>query len=128
MSARLVGIRLSKLNVPVNFPRQRRTQGALAMIICLQYDLPDLLAEHALAWVPRSAPGSPSSILFHSEGGEPWMASMSEYILAECIPQTTGQRCADLFILRWLSVMDTTGARQLKKDAVVRSLLGVDPS
>lgn len=104
------------------------TRGAVAKLIGLQYDLPELLARHALSWVGRPQPGVSASRLFDTEGLDTWMVAMNEALLTECVHLTTGQRCADLFTLRRFRLTGTAAAPVLRTDAAVRALINMGPS
>lgn len=55
------------------------------------------------------------------------MSNRGEALLTECTPLTTGERCADWFVLRRFGLTGTTVARVLKADPAVRALLGMGP-
>lgn len=64
------------------------TRCAVGKLIRLQYDLPDLLARHALAWVALPVGVEARSSLFDADQSIPWMYAVRHDLLSECIALT----------------------------------------
>lgn len=90
------------------------TRGVVGKVVRLQYDLPELLSKHALAWAAHPMSGNKGSPLFKSEASSPWMGTMRDALLTKCVPICKEHHCADWHLFRRFRLTATTLSRLLK--------------